>query len=797
MIKNYFKIAWRNLFKNKVYGSINIIGLAIGIASFILILLYMNYELSYDKWHGSLRKVYRLGMEDKTGIVFDGATPAPLGRFFKDNSPRIEAATTIMGGGSYEALVTTGDKKIFQSGIMQVDSLFFKVFPYELRQGNKELALQAPSTAIISEEVSKKLFGNENPVNKTIRLYNIMELTITGVLKAADGPTSLNTQVLYRSPNEKGNYHWGNYSFTTYLKLNNTTPVKELDADLNKIYFEQRIKKDSASFAEYQASADKTVLFAEKLTDIHNFPKSGGSNFQTITVLLGLAFLLLLAGAINFSNLSVATSINRAREVGVRKVLGSGRGRIFWQFMSESAVLGLISLTLAILLLLLIVPYFKQEFNILLPLFDLTNSSIYVQVLICMLLVIILSGLYPAVFLSRFNTTKVLKGDYSQGKKGGGLRGGLLVAQFTLSAFFIFGVMVVNKQMRFMQNRDKGFVSDQVMRINVQQKTGEADFDVVRNQLLTIPGVQYVSKSTTVPGDQYVDTSAGTYKIEGREVRLTTVKVSRDYFKTLNAPILMGRDFEDNYNDQHSRSVVLNEAAVKTLGLTDPVGRPINYPFCDTFQAKVIGVVKDFNVQSFANNIRPVAYTIGNNACGYMWGGGLLVKLSGPSAGNTVHAIEKLWTGIEPDMPIRYSFLDDNFQKLYLEYNRIQRVISFFTLLAVVIAVMGLFALTAFLIKEKTREIGIRKILGADVSHITFLVSKKFLQLIGIAITIALPLGWWVSQQWLQTFAYRANINWPVFLLTILTVLGIAVLTIGWQTIKAARTNPVKNLRTE
>lgn len=797
MIKNYFKIAWRNLFKNKVYGGINIIGLAIGIASFILILLYMNYELSYDKWHGSLKKVYRLGMEDKNGIVFDGATPAPLGQFFKNNTPKVEAATTLSGGGSYEILVTAGEKKIFQSGIVEVDSFFFKVFPYELQQGDKDLALNAPNAAIISEEVSKKLFGNENPVNKTIKLYNAFDVTITGVLKTVDAPVSLNAQILFRSPYAQSNNHWGNYSYTTYLKLDRVEKIKELDAELNKLYYEQRIKKDSASFAEYQQTAEKTTLFAERLADIHNFPKSGGSNFQTITVLLGLAFLLLLAGAINFSNLSVATSIRRAKEVGVRKVLGSGRGRIFWQFMSESAVLGLISLTVAILILFLVVPYFKQEFNIPFRLFDITNGAIYLQVAICMLVVVLLSGLYPAVFLSRFNTTKVLKGDYSQGKKGMGLRNTLLVAQFTLSAFFIFGVVVVNKQMRFMQNRDKGFVSNQVLRINVQQKTGEADFDMVRNKLLAIPGVAYVSKTTTVPGDAYIDTTANTYKVEGREVRLATVKVSRDYFKTLNAPILQGRDFEDNYNDQHTRSVVLNEAAVSLLGLTDPIDKNIAYPYCDTFQARVIGVVKDFNVQNAATNIRPVAYSIGNKACGYMWGGGLLVKLNSNSSGGTIKAIENLWSSIEPAMPLRYSFLDDNFQKLYLEYNRIQRVIGFFTMLAVVIAIMGLFALTAFLIKERTREIGIRKILGADVTHITFLVSKNFLRLIAIAVIIALPVGWWVSQQWLQTFAYRATINWTAFLLTVAAVFGMAVVTIGWQTIKAARSNPVKNLRTE
>ena len=236
MISNYLKIAWRNLFKNKVYGGINIIGLAIGIASFILILLYMNYELSYDKWHSSLRKVYRVGMEDKTGIVFEGATPAPLGRFFKDNYPHVAAATTIAGGGTYEIMIAAGEKKIFQAGIVEVDSSFFKVFPYELKQGNIDNALNAPDAAVISEEVSKKLFGNEDPVNKTIKLYNAFDVTIKGVLKTVDAPTSLNTHILFRSPHARDNFHWGNYSYNTYLKLDRVAETGVLAADLNEIY---------------------------------------------------------------------------------------------------------------------------------------------------------------------------------------------------------------------------------------------------------------------------------------------------------------------------------------------------------------------------------------------------------------------------------------------------------------------------------------------------------------------------------------------------------------------------------
>ncbi len=797
MIKSYLKIAWRSLFKNRIYSSINIIGLSVGIASFVLILLYLNHEMSYDKWHPSLSKVYKLGMLGENGIEMDGATPAPLGQFLKTNYPKVEAATTLAGGGSYEIIVAANDKKIFQNGLVEVDSSFFNVFPYTLKIGDTSTALNTPNAAIISEEVSRKFFGNDNPIGKTIKLYNALDLVITGVLQDINKPSSLQTHILFRSPYEKSNFHWNNYSYETYIKLQNSETIEAVENDINPIYYENRIKKDSTSFETYLSQATATTLFAERLTEIHNFPKSGGGNFKTVMILLGLAFLLLLAGAINFSNLSVATSIKRAREVGVRKVLGSSRKQLFWQFMSESAILSFLSLFIAILLLALLVPGFKREFNINFPLFEFSNTSIYLQLLLCMVGIILLSGLYPSTFLSRFNTTKVLKGDYSQGKKGNGLRNVLLVIQFSLSAFFIFAALVVSKQMNFMQSKDKGFNSEQVMRITIQQKTGEAGFDVVKNKLASIPGVQYVSKTTTVPGDEYIDTSASLYRIEGKDIRMTTVKVSKDYFKTLDASILQGRDFNESFADNNTRSVVLNETAAKLAGITEPIGKAIHYPYCDTFQAQVIGVVKDFSVQTLSNSIRPVAYSIGNKACGYMWGGALLVKINSGNTKQTINAIETVWASIEPDVPIRYSFLDENFQKLYNEYNRLQKIISFFTIVAVIIAAMGLFALTAFLIKEKTREIGIRKILGADVTHISLLVSKNFLLLIIIAAFIALPVGWWAAQKWLQTFAYRVHLNWLVFAIAISAIMIVSLITMGIQTIKAAKANPIKSLRTE
>lgn len=797
MIKNYFKIAWRNLFKNKLYSSINVFGLAAGIAGFILLLLYFNYELNYDKWDSSLNRVYKLGMQGADGIEWEGATPAPLGEFLKNNYPNVEAATSLQNDGTYEALVSANEKEIYQAGLISVDSLFFKVFPYQLAEGDVKTALNAPNTAIISQAMSRKLFGKENPVGQTIKLYNSYDVQVTGVLKDIDKPNTLNPQLLYRDGYEKTNYHWQNFSYETYIKLYTNKSISSLEDDINKIYYNDRIKKDSTSFEDWKSQEVKTTLFAERFSDLHNFPKGGGSNFKTVTILLVLAVLLLLAGVINFSNLSVAASIRRAKEVGVRKVLGSGRQRIFRQFITETTVLVFISLVIAVTSLLFIVPAFEKEFDIQLQLFDPENVNIYLQVLACIAAVILLSGIYPAIFLARFNTAKVLKGDYSRGRQGTGIRNVLLVLQFGLSAFFIFAIIVVRKQMHYMQTRDKGFSSEQVIRLTVTQNTGDKNFDFARNRLSGIPGIQYVSKTTNVPGDEYADTSTRVYRFEGKELKLLTVKVSDDYFKTIGATIQSGRDFNGSFADENTRSIILNGSAAALMHVDNPVGRFITFPYCDTVQVQIVGVVKDFNIQNLSQAIRPVAYSINNKACGYVWGGAMLVKLNGKNIAGTIADIEKAWKEIEPGYPLRYSFLDNNFQKLYAGYIRVQKIITFFTIIAVVIAGMGLFALTAFLLGEKTREISIRKVLGASVADISFLVAKNFLTLLVIASLISLPAGWWATHYWLQTFAYKVNIGWFVFVIAAAVVFFVAMITIGIQTIRAARANPVKALRSE
>ncbi len=796
MFKNYLKTAWRNLVKNKFYSSISIAGLAVGLTGFIVILLYLNYELSYDSWDTSLKQVYKISEQKDDDILQQ--TPAPLASFLKQQLPEIDAATKMQAAGDFEVLLSNGDKKIYQTGSVEADSSFFKVFPYKIIQGNASTLLDKPNAIVISQEVAEKLFGNTSPLGKLIKIFNAIDCEVTGIMQEPATPSHLNVQFVYRSPWEKQTFWWENYSFNTYVKVKPLMASNQLENDINRVFYNEHLKKDSQSLADFRKAGHHAALFVDEVKNIHNFPKHGNSNFTTVSVLLLLAALLLLAGAINFSNLSIAASIRRAKEIGVRKVLGSGRKQLLLQIIGEVALQCFISLCLAILLVSIILPYFNNQFNIHLTFFYHDSIvSVLSQIALCLLAVILLSGLYPALFLSRYNIIKVLKGDYSTGTKGIAFRNALIVVQFTVSAFFIISTMVISSQMHYMQTKDKGFSGEQVMRLEASQNVRDDNFNVTKNTLLSISGVQYVSKTTTVPGDAISDTSTIAYKYNGKEYRMASVKVSDDYFKTLNIPLLKGRVFNGSFSDENTRSAVINESAAKRLNLQNLIGSSITFPFCDTVPIQVIGVVKDFNVSGFENAVKPVVFTVGNKACRFQSGGGILVKINSGNITQTIASIEKVWKKIEPDFPIRYSFLNDNFQKLFASYTRLQMIINFFAFTAIFISIIGLFALTAFLISRRTKEIGIRKILGANVSDLGLLLGKEFARLVIIAVIIAVPLGWWAANTWLQSFAYRVPVNWLTFLSAALIIVVIAILTMSIQSIKAAIANPVKSLRTE
>ncbi|QEC52441.1 putative ABC transport system permease protein [Anseongella ginsenosidimutans] len=796
MLKNYFRIARRNLWKNKAYSFINITGLAVGLAGFILLLLYLNHELSYDTWDPSLKRVYKISVQTEDDIP-DG-TPGPLADFLHEKAALVDAATRMSAAGDFEVLLQTGDKKIYQTGTVEADSNFFKVFPYRIVQGNAATALTKPNAMVLSTAVAKKLFGDAPAVGKMVRVYDAFDCEVTALMETPDKPSYLDVQLVYRPPYPESNYHWNNWSYDTYIKTGRIMPLAQVERELDRIYYAERLKKGEQSWEEFHAAGHRAGLFAEAMPQLHNFPRHGKSNFATVSVLLALAGLLLFAGVINFSNLSVAAGMRRAKEVGVRKSLGSGKRSLLFQFMGETALQCFLSLVLAILLVTVLLPVFNREFGISLNFLDGKNALLLtVQIIVCLLTVILLSGLYPGIFLSRCNTVSVLKGSYSSGKSGTRLRNALVMLQFVVSAFFITGTLIVSRQLNFMQTKDKGFSAEQVMRLQATQQTREADFEQVRNSLLAIPGVREVSKTTVVPGDLLLDTSTFAFKYQGESIRMASVKVSEGYFNTLSIDLLKGRLFEDNYADKHTRTAVINEAAARRMNLQEPGEAYITFPYCDTVPVKIIGIVKDFQVAGFKEQVLPSVFTVGNEACMYQSGGAILVKLHTNDLQESIASIEAAWKKIEPAFPIRYSFLDSNFERLLTSYTRLQKIISFFSLTAIAIAAMGLFALTTFLVGRRTKEIGIRKVLGAGTAELGLLLSKDFLLLVMAGAALAVPLTWWAAGRWLNGFAYRMELEWWLFALSGLLIVLLALLLVGFQSVKAAMMNPVKSLRIE
>ena len=796
MIKNYIKVAWRNVIKNAMQSSVNIAGLAVGLASFIVILIYLNYELSYDKWDPSLKKVYRVSFKQNDDV--QGTTPAPLAYMLAHNHPNIEAATCIQPDDDYPVLMAAGDKKIFQDGIVTVaDSSFFNVFPYQLAIGDINTALLAPDAIILSQEVSQKLFGNTNPMGKTIRMFDQVDCVVTGILKETATPTHFSAKVLMRDPWHKTNNFWQNYSFLTYIKLKHPVADRQLEASLNQVYFMDWMKRFGKP-ANTKRSDLRNTIFTDKVGNIHNFPKYGASNFKITLVLLVLAVFLLIASAINFSNLAIVRAITRAREVGIRKVLGSSRWNIIFQSLIEISIQCFISLILALIFVSLMLPYFSNNFNVPLSFFGNENTlSVCLQIAGSLLAIILVSGLYPALYLSNFQPATVLKGDYATGGKGVFFRNSLLVVQLTLSALFITGIVIINRQLNYMQHKDLGLNPSQVVRIEALQNTREGNFATVRNTLLAIPGVEYVSKTTSVPGSTNVDTSTAKFGFEGSKYRLNSVKISADFFKTVGIKLVEGRYFDDSHPEDLDNTAIINESAAKKMGAKYAIGKNIIFPYCDTLPYHIVGVVKDFNVQSLESAVIPTVYSISNKHCGYRSAGAILVKLKTDRVKSSLAAITAAWKKFEPNYPIRYSFLDQNFKNLYATYDRLNTIITFFSVISILIAVSGLFALTSFLAQLRVKEIGVRKVLGASVANITTLLSKDFVKLVILSIVIATPIAIWALSKWLNDFAYRISLQWWMFALSGVLVVIITLLTVGSQAMRSAMINPVKSLRSE
>lgn len=792
MLRNYIKTSFRNLWKFKAYTAINVGGLTIALAAFVILLLYLNYELSYDRWSPDLGRVYRVTL--KTGTNFnDDPTPAPLGPFLAQHVPGITGVSRIQAAGSWEILMATGEKQLFIKDLVSADSGFFSVFPYKLEKGDPATVFATPGNVVLSRETAALLFGKEDPIGRTILLYNgKVPVKVTGVFVTPSTPTHFGASVILRDKwIEQSSDNWENYSYTTYIQTRPGMTEAQLAEGINRVYYEERLKQGSLSYAAYLKAGHEPVLVTERVTNIHNFPKAGGGHFSTTLSLFILAMLLLLSGAINFSNLSLVRSFQRAKEVGVRKVLGSSPRQIRVQFLMEVGIQCLGALGLSLLLVRLVLPVFDRSFGLNL---HLGAAGPWWQLALALVAVCAASGLYPSLVLSRFRAARVLKGDSPGGART--FSQTLMVVQFAVSVFFICCVVVVALQMRFMKTQDMGLQTAQVIRVDTEQKIWDKQFESTRTRLLDIPGVAYVSKTTVVPGTDGVDTATRSFLFGGKEYRFVSERVSEDIFATLSVPALQGRLFDYSHPEDEDNTAIINQTAARALGAAGVVGSRIRFKDCET-PYEIVGVVRDFHVRGFESRVQPAFYSISNAHCGYQSGGSILLRIQTRDIPRTLASIRETWKTIDPGVPLRYTFMDEDFANLLRSYTRLQAIILLFAGISILIALVGLLALSAYVSQRRTKEIGIRKVLGAGILDLTGLLTRQFALLVGVGMLVAIPLAWYALHIWLDGFAYHITLSLWVLLAAGGFALLLSLLTVGVQALRAARANPVESLRAD
>lgn len=813
MIKNYFKIAFRTLWKNKGYSAINIFGLAIGLATCLLITLYVTDELSYDKFNEQAANIYRINSDIQVGggKLHMTQTSDMMGAVLKKDYPQVKEYTRIFSSEGAK-LVKKGEGFINEDRIVYADSSFFNVFTLPALEGNTKNALDEPNTVVITASTAQKYFDATNVVGKTIEV-KINETTtpfkITAVIK--DIPHNSHFHFDFILSMKNVNYEWGQYTshnFHTYLLLQPGTDYKAFEKNFNQYivkyvlpYVQQFIK--ISSIDELRKSGNMLEYSLIPLTKIHlysdyNYELSASGNIQYIYIFSAVALFILLIACINFMNLSTARSASRAKEIGIRKVLGTERKTLVTQFLVESIITAYIAMIIALFITYLVLPLFNDVAAKTLSLTDLFNSIILPFIILLPVLVGLLAGSYPALFLSAFKPITVLKGNAQTGFKKSNLRNALVVFQFGTSVMLIIATIIVYSQLHYIQTTKLGFNKDQVLVIDRAYALGN-NVNAFKNEVLALPGVTSATVSSFLP----VTSSSrndNTYSKEAvmdmkNSIDMQTWAIDYDYIKTMGMEIVQGRNFSKNFGSD-SNAILITETTARLLGYTNPVGKNIYLPADDPndktmVPIPIIGVVKDFHFESLRQNIGPLCMRLANSS------GLISFKISNGNANDLINQVENKWKALAPAMPFSYRFLNNSFDEMYRSEQRAGTIAIVFAVLAVFIACLGLFGLVTFMAEQRTKEIGIRKVLGASVANVVAMLSKDFLLLVIIACLFAFPLAGWAMYNWLQDYAYRISISWWVFLVAGTAALLIALITVSVQAIKAAIANPVKSLRTE
>ncbi|MEP7373246.1 MAG: ABC transporter permease [Chitinophagaceae bacterium] len=807
MIRNYLKIAIRNLLRYRFISFINLFGLTVGLTCCLLITTYILNELSYDKYNRNADNIYRVtrSFNNSEGVVsLNLATVAPpFGYYLPTDFPEIKKMTRLMDIGTTP--MKYQEKVINEKNVFFADENLFDVFTVKVLKGSPKTALYDPFSVMLTEETAKKYFGDEDPMNKVIRANSQFDMKVTGIYKAFPANAHMHPGMLisFNTLRDSAVYgeerlrrSWGNNSFFTYLLMpGNFSPktmISQFPAFVDRRMNGQYVGQQASKF---------TKIGLQKLTDIHLYSHTDNEaepngDISRVYIFSAIALFILLIACINYMNLSTARSALRAKEIGIRKVVGARRKELIGQFLGESIMICWAAILIAGVLTFFTLPWLNKLSGQELSFSMLLQTKIMVPLLITPFIVGIVSGIYPALFMSSFQPVKTLKGLFKVGGTSISFRKVLVVAQFSISIILIITTVIVFQQLHYIQKKSLGFDKERVITMGYSGEVAR-QYESFRNELLQNSAFKSMTRSSRIPTGRLLDNiGANTFNGDSLQPVTTDIKFvssDHDFVSTFGIPMLSGRYFSRDYGTD-TASFVINESSVKALGWTkeNAIGKAFKY---GNQKGHIIGVINDFHFESMHQAIVPMVFIMQPSSQAYF--NNLSIKIAGKDISSALSYMEKTWKKFFPETPADYTFLDENFDILYQSEQKQATIFTVFACIAIFIACLGLFGLSAFAISQRIKEIGVRKVLGANVQGIVALLSKDFLKLVGIAAVLAFPVAWYAMNNWLKDFAYRVNIQWWVFIVAGILAAAIAFVTVSFQAIKAAVSNPVKSLRTE
>jgi putative ABC transport system permease protein len=794
MFRNYIKIAWRNMFRNKTNSIINIAGLSIGIACVILITMFVQDEKQYDRVFSNADRIYQVNLDAVMGgqAAYISNTPPTVGPALKRTFPEIETYTRFFVMGREVISTENGlaePKHFTESNFLAVDSNFLQVFDYQFKQGNANSCFLEPHSIVLTETTAKKYFGNTDPLGKNLVLDEYHEpFKVTAVLKDLPTQASIQFDLLIPTsacpPVKRFSWSWIWCQVNTYVLLNKTAAADKQSMQTLESKFPEMVRTQAATafkrigqpFDEFIKKGGKWDFHLMPLTDVHLHSTGISSPFLStlgdikyVYIFSAIALFIMVLACVNFMNLSTAQSARRAKEVGIRKVLGSKRKQLIRQFLSEALLYSFISAIIALFLVALLLPLFNTVSGKTLVFSTIFRSGTWAFVIFLTIVTGLLAGSYPAFYLTAFNPVTVLKGSFfSKSISNLFVRNGLVVFQFTVSIALIICTVIVFQQLKYTKQIDMGLKKDNVVIIPNAEKMENNAAEVFRQQITGMRGVAHASISSSIPtanafGDFYVPEINGVKEPLAKDIGLSSFMVDESFIPSLNIQVIKGRNFSTDFND--SSSVIVNEATVKQIGWKEPLGKFITYSGNNNQRFQVIGVVKDFNVESIRSAIGPFALFNLSSKTYRINTSFIIAKINGDDVSGTLQQLEAKWKQLAPSIPFEYSFLDKNFENLYRADQKQGFVFGIFTCLSIIVACLGLFGLSMYTAERRTKEIGIRKVLGASVESLVALLSKEFIKLVCLSVFLAFPIGWWAMNKWLQDFTYHINISWTVFVL--------------------------------